>query len=250
MPTTTGLSELDLDLDFFQGPFDLLLSLILNEEIDLLEVDLAEIVLTYLTYLEEKGELDLEVATEFLVLIAALLELKSRLMLPSEDGGEAELAPDEAAEELVARMLEYQRHRGAADWLVEQYGAQAGYNYRSVKLPADLRKVSVDAARKVYEPNQLPSAVGVLLTPPLQLKTEHMKRVAVSLERCIDDLRTFVAKGRSFTFDEVVDGEDRMTEAVTLIALLELYRKGEVNWRQQESFGPITIRPSIRESMQ
>ncbi|MDX6669078.1 MAG: segregation and condensation protein, partial [Solirubrobacteraceae bacterium] len=71
MPT----AELELDLDVFAGPFDLLLALILREEVDLLEVDLADVVLAYLDHLEQRGELDLEVATEFLVLIAALLEL-------------------------------------------------------------------------------------------------------------------------------------------------------------------------------
>ena len=101
-----AVADLELDLDVFAGPFDLLLTLVLREEIDLLEVELAEVVLAYLDHLEARGELDLEVATEFLVLIAALLELKSRLMLPREDDDLLELEPGEAAEELLARMLE------------------------------------------------------------------------------------------------------------------------------------------------
>ena len=79
------IAQLELDLDVFAGPFDLLLTLVLREEVDLLEVDLAEVVLAYLDHLEARDELDLESATEFLVLIAALLELKSRLMLPGEE---------------------------------------------------------------------------------------------------------------------------------------------------------------------
>ena len=79
------LVDLELDLDVFAGPFDLLLTLILREEVDLLEVDLAEVVISYIDHLEESGQLDLESATEFLVLIAALLEIKSRLMLPGEE---------------------------------------------------------------------------------------------------------------------------------------------------------------------
>src|SRR5205807_967658 len=87
-PVASGpmrLAELELDLDVFAGPFDLLLTLILREEVDLLEVDLAEIVISYIDHLDRRGELDLEAATEFLVLIAALLELKSRLLLPGEE---------------------------------------------------------------------------------------------------------------------------------------------------------------------
>src|SRR5947208_11983349 len=100
------VAELELDLDVFSGPFDLLLTLVLHEEVDLLEVDLADVVLAYLDFLEGRGELDLEVATEFLVLIAALLELKSRLMLAHDDDELLDLQPGEAAEELLARMLE------------------------------------------------------------------------------------------------------------------------------------------------
>ena len=82
---TAALAAVGLSLDVFEGPFDLLITLILNEEVDLLEVHLADIVLAYIERLEERGELDLEAATEFLILIAALLELKSRLMLPGEE---------------------------------------------------------------------------------------------------------------------------------------------------------------------
>src|SRR5687768_13868147 len=74
-------AELDLDLDVFAGPFDLLMTVVLREEIALAEVELGEIVIAYLEHVEEQGELDLEAATEFLVLIASLLELKSRLLL-------------------------------------------------------------------------------------------------------------------------------------------------------------------------
>src|SRR5919201_2983848 len=113
MPAT-ALESLELDLDVFAGPFDLLLALVLREELDLLEVELAEIVLAYLDRLEAREELDLEAATEFLVLIAALLELKSRLMLPDEEvEALGELQPAEAAEELAERLLQYARFRGA-----------------------------------------------------------------------------------------------------------------------------------------
>jgi len=109
-----AIATLDLDLEVFNGPFDLLLTLVLREEIDLLEVDLADVVLAYIEHLERSGELDLEAATEFLVLIAALLELKSRLMLPSDEEEGLDLDPGEAADELLARLLEYHRYRGAA----------------------------------------------------------------------------------------------------------------------------------------
>ena len=130
------IARLELDLDVFAGPFDLLLSLILREELDLLEVELAEVVLAYLDHLEARDELDLESATEFLVLIAALLELKSRLMLPGEEIEELdELAPAEAAEELLERMLAYARFRGAGGYLAARREAEQAVLYRSAPLP-------------------------------------------------------------------------------------------------------------------
>src|SRR5579884_2808122 len=109
---------------------ELLLTLILREEVDLLEVDLAEIVIAYIDHLERSGQLDLDAATEFLVLIAALLELKSRLLLPGEEQELIELDPGEAAEELLARLLDAHRYRGAATQLHERLTAQGGYRFR------------------------------------------------------------------------------------------------------------------------
>ena len=119
------VAELELDLEVFSGPFDLLLTLVLREEVDLMEVELADVVLAYLDFLEARGELDLEAATEFLVLIAALLELKSRLLLPREDEELLDLEPGEAADELLARMLEAKRYRAAAEHLSAPAGRRA-----------------------------------------------------------------------------------------------------------------------------
>ena len=158
-----SVAALDLDLEVFQGPFDLLLTLVLREEVDLLEVELADVVVAYIDHLDQRGELDLEAATEFLVLIAALLELKSRLMLPGEDDEGLDLGPGEAAEELLARMLEYRRYRTAAEYLKECLAAEEGHRYRSAPLPPELRRVSVELAEPVYSPELLAEAVGGLL---------------------------------------------------------------------------------------
>jgi segregation and condensation protein A len=236
-----ALASLDLELEVFQGPFDLLLTLVLKEEVDLLEVDLAEIVLSYVEYLERSGELDLEATTEFLVLIAALLELKSRLMLPSEEQEGEDLEPREAAEELLARMLEYRRFRSAAAFLRERLEAENGFRFRSAPLPPPLRRVSVEAASAVYEPEQLARAIGGLLSVPPPIDIAHVRRPSVSIEQRLRHLRDLLAGSRSFSFDDAVRGADRLTEAVTLFALLELYKAGEARWEQEVPFGPITV---------
>ena len=169
------IADLELDLDVFAGPFDLLLTLILREEIDLLEVDLAEVVIAYIDHLESRGELDLEAATEFLVLIAALLELKSRLLLPGEDMQELiELDPGEAAEELLARLLDAHRYRAASAHLRELLAAQEGHRFRSAPLPPSLRRASLSEASAAYDPATLAAAIGGLLEMPERVDVRHM----------------------------------------------------------------------------
>ena len=240
MPAT-AVHRLELDLDVFAGPFDLLLSLVLREELDLLEVELAEIVLAYLDHLEARDELDLEATTEFLVLIAALLELKSRLMLPGEEVEELdELAPAEAAGELLERMLRYARFRGAAGWLGERKVTAETVLYRSAPLPDALRRLSVEQAEASYDPALLGSALGGLLRTPPPVDLSHMSPPRVSLGERLGVLRELLRRG-TFAFDEAVQGADRVTVAVTLFALLELYKRGEASWEQAEPFGPITV---------
>jgi segregation and condensation protein A len=235
----TSVSQLDLDLDVFQGPFDLLLAVVLREEISLADVALGDIVVAYLERLEETGQIDLEAATEFLVLIAALLELKSRLLLPQEEDDE-DFGPEEAADELLARMLEYRRYRDASKVLEKMFAAEAPYLYRSAPLPAELRRAALKFAKPVYDPTRLGSALGDLLTPPPEPSTSHI-RPTVSLQRRLGVLREALTRHARLDFEETFGKEDRLTQAVTLFALLEMHRRGEATWAQSETFGAIEV---------
>jgi segregation and condensation protein A len=234
------LIELELDLEVFAGPFDLLLTLILREEVDLLEVDLAEVVISYVDHLERRGELELEATTEFLVLIAALLELKSRLMLPGEEPELIELGPEEAAEELLVRLLDAHRYRAAAADLSERLAAEAGYRFRSAPLPPSLRRAPLRDAQAVYDPATLMGAIGGLLRIPEPVDVRHIAVPTVTVAERLAHLRALLRRGR-FSFEQAVARADRVTVAVTLFALLELYKQGELTWTQAEPFGEITI---------
>jgi segregation and condensation protein A len=243
-PGTPRFDALELDLEVFHGPFDLLLELVMREEIDLLEVDLAQIVLGYVELLEARGEIELEPVTEFVVLIAALLELKSRMMLPREETDgvfDLELDAEEAAEELLARMLEYHRYNQLAGWLRERYAASLPFHYRSAPLPRHLRSYEIEHVGQVYNPQRLAGAIGNLLKVPEQLSIPHLRLHRATLEQRLGALRTMLTRATHFNFDEAVEGEDRLTEALTIWALLELYKLGEADWVQDESFGPIEV---------
>jgi segregation and condensation protein A len=235
------VTELELELESFAGPFDLLLALILRDELSLAEVELGAVVLAYVEHLEEAGELDLEAATEFLVLIASLLEMKSRLLLPPAEEAEPQPGPEEAADELLARMLEYRRYREAARHIAELFTANRDYLYRSAPLPPALRRASLSEARPVYQPDRLAAAIGELLRAPPEPDTGHI-RPTVSLDRRLAVLRSLLGRRASFDFDEAFGGEDRLTQAVTLFALLEMHRRGEARWEQKRMFGPITVK--------
>jgi segregation and condensation protein A len=239
-----SIATLELDLDLFSGPFDLLLTLVLREEIDLLELPVAEVVLTYLDHLEGRGELDLETATEFIVLIAALLELKSRLMLSADEEELLDIEPGEAAEELLARMFDARRYRSAATHLRELLDSEEGVRFRSVALPASLRRTSVEPQDGSQDPAVLGEAIGRLLQLPPAISLRHILVPRVSVAERLAHLRGLLHRGR-FTFEEAVQGADRMTVAVTVFALLELYRRGEAVWEQAESFGDISVHATV-----
>jgi segregation and condensation protein A len=236
-----SLNALELDLDVFSGPFDLLLTLVLREEVDLLELSLADVVLAYLDHLEQSGQLDLEAATEFIVLIAALLELKSRLLLSGEEEELLDIEPHEAAEELLARMLDARRFRAAAAHLRELLAAEDGVRFRTAPPPASVRRAIVLERQGQHDPQLLGQAIGRLLTMPPTISVRHIAVHRVSVAERLAHLRRLLRRG-AFSFDEAVRGADRMTVAITLFALLEMYKQGEVDWRQQESFGEIAIR--------
>ena len=140
-----AVRELPLDLDAFEGPFDLLLTLVLREELELRDVDVAEIILSFVETRAERGQLDLEACGEFLVLVAALLELKARGLFPGEELDLEGLDPEEAAEELAERLAAYRRFRTAAGWLDERLAAESDRYFRlgaAPLAPAPSRQVA------------------------------------------------------------------------------------------------------------
>jgi segregation and condensation protein A len=165
-------------------------------------------------------------------------------MLPADEEEGLDIEPVEAAEELLARMLEYHRYRHAAEHLRARLEAEHGYRYRSAPLPPELRRISIEVAESAYDAARLAEALGGLLVVPPPLDLRHVRRPAVSVEQRLRHLRDLLARRTRFSFDEAVEGADRLTEAVTLFALLELYKAGEAKWEQEVPFGPITVVPS------
>jgi segregation and condensation protein A len=233
-----AVRELELDLDAFEGPFDLLLSLVLREELPLREVDLAAIIVAFVERLAEKGELDLDACGEFLVLIAALLELKARAMFPEEEAELAELEPEEAAEELARRLAEYRRAKEAAQWLRDRLADRRDLHFRlgpAPLQPQPERKLAPEA------PERLAAALRVLAAEPPAPSTAHMALRFPPVSQFLDRFRALLRRRSRFDFDQEVDGLDRAGIAVAFLALLELRKQNEIAIAQAAPFAPIRI---------
>src|SRR5205823_13487201 len=155
--------ELELDLDAFEGPFDLLLTLVLKEEVDLADVDVAGIVVRFVERLAERETLDLDACGEFLVLVAALLELKARGLFEDEAAELADLEPEEAAEELARRLAEYRRMKEAAGWLAERLAAEGDRFFRLGPAPL---APALERRLAPQDPEALANVVRVLAAEP------------------------------------------------------------------------------------
>jgi segregation and condensation protein A len=233
------LADLELDLDVFQGPFDLLLALVLREEVELADVPIAEIVVAYVGHAYDSGELDLESASEFLVLMAALLEIKVRLLFPGEVDELDELSPEQAEAELFQRLIEYRRFQGAAGWLREQ----ADRELRVFRLgPAPLApRPEPPVVEFSEDPWQLAAAIERLLVAPPHIDVSSVRRPLVPVEKFLDHFRTILGQRRGFQFEEAVRGLDRLSQAAAFLALLEMVKRGEAVAEQRELFAPISV---------
>jgi segregation and condensation protein A len=237
--------ELELDLDAFEGPFDLLLALVLKEELDLRDVDLAGIVTAFLDRLAEREELDLEACGEFLVLIAALLELKARALFPDEAAELAELDPEEAAEELARRLAEYRRAKEAAAWLRERLAAESDRFFRLGPAPL-APKVEIPFAQQ--EPGALARALRALAQEPPAVSLAHMALRFPPVSQFLERFRAVLRRRSRFDFEAEVRELTRLEQASAFLALLELRRAGELAIEQAAPFAPIRVRKEAEEN--
>ena len=238
-----SVRELELDLDAFEGPFDLLLTLVLREELPLREVDVAGIVLAFVERLAEREELDLDACGEFLVLVAALLELKARGLFAGESDLE-DLEPSEAAEELARRLEEYRRIKGAAEWLGERLDAERDRFFRLGPAP-----LAPKGERRLAEqdPQALVVLVHALAAEPPEVSLAHLELRFPPVSRFLEQFRALLGRRSRFDFDQEVVGLSRVEQAVAFLALLELRRSGEISLEQAAPFAPIRVSRGARQ---
>jgi segregation and condensation protein A len=234
----SAVRELELDLEAFEGPFDLLLTLLLKEALEPREVDVVGIVLAFLDRLDARQEIDLEACGEFLVLISALLELKARALFPEEAAELEALEPEEAAEELARRLAEYRRMKEAARWLLERLETEHDRWFRLGPAPLSPR---VERRLAPQDAASLAAALRGLAMPPPNVSLSHMALRFPPVSQFLERFRALLARRRRFDFDSEVGGLSRVEQAVAFLALLELRKGGEIALSQAAPFAPIRV---------
>ncbi len=228
---------LQVFLEAFEGPLDLLLYLIRRQNIDVLDIPIAEITKQYVQYIEMMNEMQLELAGEYLVMAAMLAEIKSRMLLPRIDADEEE--EDDPRAELVRRLQEYEQFKKAAQAISDL-----------PRLERDTFVVSADAPeRKIVTKmpdvtlKELLIAFHDVLKRAEMFSNLHLQRELLSVRQRMSDILTRINANTFSSFSDLFNAEEgRRGIAVTFIALLELMRESVVEVVQSGEFSPIHIR--------
>ena len=230
----------------FEGPFDLLLHLITKDQVDIYEVSLSDVVDAFLAELERMTHLDLELATEFLLIAAVLVELKSRRLLPGRNDGELdeELAIWEERDLLLSRLLECKTFKDAAAEL-QRLMTRAE---RSIPRQAGLEEPFVGLVPDLLAgvtPERLRAALLRAVTPkPVpHVDLEHVAPVRASVRDAVEELVVELPRmGGRATFRQLTAGiPEKLMVIVRFLAILEMYKQGAVELEQFETFGQLTV---------
>jgi segregation and condensation protein A len=228
---------LQVFLEAFEGPLDLLLYLIRRQNIDILDIPIAEITKQYVQYIELMKELQLELAGEYLLMAAMLAEIKSRMLLPRPQTDDEE--EDDPRAELVRRLQEYERYKKAAQDIADL-----------PRLERDTHVVTADAPeRKVVTKlpditlKELLLAFHDVLKRAEMFSNLHLQREPLSVRQRMSEILTRINANQFSQFADLFDPEEgRMGVAVTFIAILELLRESVIEVVQAEEFSPLHVR--------
>lgn len=237
-------STYQVSLSSFEGPFDLLLHLIARHRVDVHAIPIGEITDEYLAVLRVADTVDLEVATEFLVVAATLVELKAARLLPDTDDPDLDELALETRDLLYARLLEYRTFKRAAAWLDERIEAGVGSWPRLAALEERFARLRPEVTVPVDAPGLAALAARAFANaPPPEPDLSHVQPVRMTVREAaglvLDGLRR---AGGSATFGQLtVRFRTRVEVVVVFLALLELYRADLVDLDQAERFGELEV---------
>lgn len=242
--------ELTVKLQVFEGPLDLLLYLLEKNKVNIYDIPIVEITEQYMEYIREMKRQDLEVLSEFLVMAATLIDIKSRMLLPSNSDSEEE--EEDPRAELVQQLLEYKMYKCMAYELKDRQMDAGRVMYKKPTIPEEVRAyeppvdihelmsdITLSRLHEIFESIMKKQQDKI---DPLRSKFGKIEKEEVSLEDKMEDLKKYAAGHRHFSFRGLLTAQSSKVEViVTFLAILELMKMGTIQISQEHIFDDIQI---------
>ena len=243
--------ELTVKLQVFEGPLDLLLYLLEKNKVNIYDIPIVEITEQYMEYIREMKRQDLEILSEFLVMAATLIDIKSRMLLPSAPETEDEEEEDPRAE-LVQQLLEYKMYKCMAYELKDRQMDAGRVMYKKPTIPEEVRAyeppvdihelmsdITLSRLHEIFESIMKKQQDKI---DPLRSKFGKIEKEEVSLEDKMEELKKYAAGHRHFSFRGLLTAQSSKVEViVTFLAILELMKMGTIRISQEHIFDDIQI---------
>lgn len=248
--------ELTVKLQVFEGPLDLLLHLLEKNKVNIYDIPIAEITRQYLEYIDEMKRQDLEIMSEFLVMAATLIDIKSRMLLPKPKVEEEEEIDPRA--ELVQKLLEYKMYKCMSYELKDRqidaqrilfHKEQIPKEVKAYEEPVDLEELLSDLTlRKLNQIFQSVIKRQENKVDPIRSKFGKIEKEEISLAEKMEELETYAKTHRSFCFRTLLEGQSSKIQViVTFLAILEMMKTGKIQIEQEAVFEEIWIESKICE---
>ncbi|MEN8005437.1 MAG: segregation/condensation protein A [Candidatus Krumholzibacteriota bacterium] len=237
-----------VELTGFQGPMDLLLHLIDREQVDIYDIPISRITDQFIQHIEIMQTISLDKAGEFIAMAATLMVIKMKMLMPSHTGDEDEDEEDPRAE-LVRKLLEYRRFKEAAESLQNRESERRQYHLRKTRFPFT-EDLDLEPKLRIEMYDLLSALAGIF--DRMQARTVHdVVREAFTVEEKMSLIEEKVGSGGTVRFEELFAGDTiKMEVIVTFIAILEMVKRGRLQFMQTESGGPIWIQhPGVDEEV-
>ena len=236
-------------IDAYQGPFDLLLRLVSRQKIDIGAISIAEIADQYLAEVERMKDLDLDIASDFLVVAATLLQIKASSLLPSQaqdielDEEFADLTPEQTRDILVERLITYKQFKNAGAALGARMENESKMHAREAGIESEFLGLMPDFLKDITLHGLAVICADIAARrDTFLLEAEHIAAVPISMERHVEGIYRTMRRRKNRTFEQLV-GESPTPElvVVTFLAILELYKRGVIVVEQEAAFEEISL---------
>lgn len=244
-----------IEIDAFQGPMDLLLHLIEKAQIDIYDIPINDITDQFIQHVYQMGEINLEIASDFLVMAATLIEIKSKMLLPNEKAAtdfQLEMEELDPRVELVRRLVEYKKYKNASQELRSFETSQSKVYYKPREDLFEYEDEVIDIEGLDAE-TLLKSIIKIIRrkrSSEMSLSISEIQREEYTLEECIDDIKNLLENDGKLNFSDLINPDITKKEIIVyFLSILELIRMKFINVDQEEDFSDliISIRPQEGE---